>query len=289
MIGVRSAFFELISVIRGTVKFGDGSAIEIKQCDTIVFVGKGGEHHKLTGVYFIPRVKANLVSLGRLDEAGCHISIERGLLKIRDDRRRLVTQVRCMVNRLYILELEIEQPISLSARTEEVSWRWNARYGHLNFPALQKLHKEEMMHDFPAIEGVNKLCDGCLIGKQRRTPFLSQASYRVGEPLELVHDDICGPIKLATLGGMTLFLLLVDDKSHFMWLILLQVKSEAAETIKRIQAQAEVECGKKNAGEFTSASFSKYCDELGMQRQLTAPYSPYRMGWWNAKIRPSSR
>ena len=44
-----------------------------------------------------------------------------------------------MTNRLYILELEIEQPVSLSARTEEVFWRWHARYGHLNFPALEKL------------------------------------------------------------------------------------------------------------------------------------------------------
>ena len=37
---------------------------------TILFVGKGGEHRKLTGVYFISRLKANLVSLGQLDEAG---------------------------------------------------------------------------------------------------------------------------------------------------------------------------------------------------------------------------
>ena len=116
-------------------------------------------------MYFISRVKANLVSLGQLDKASCHISIECRLLKIGDDRRQLLTQVRCMENRLYILELEIEQPISLSARTEEVAWRWHARYGHLNFPALQKLHKEEMVHGLPAIEGVNRLCDGCLIGK----------------------------------------------------------------------------------------------------------------------------
>ena len=60
-----------------------------------------------------------------------------------------------------------------------------------------------------------------------------------------MHGDICGPIKPATSGGKTLFLLLVDDKSRFMWLILLQAKSEAAEVIKRIQAQAEGECGKK--------------------------------------------
>ena len=68
----------------------------------------------------------------------------------------------------------------------------------------------------PTIEGVNKLCDGCLIGKQRRTPFPSQASYHVGEPLELVHGDICGSIKSVTPGGKTLFLL-VNDKNRFMW------------------------------------------------------------------------
>ena len=70
---------------------------------------------------------------------------------------------------------------------------------------------------------------------QRRTPFQSQASYHTGELLELVHGDICGTIKLATPGGKTLFLLLVDDKSCFMWLVLLQAKSEAAEAIKRIK------------------------------------------------------
>ena len=102
-----------------------------------------------------------------------------------------------------------------------------------------------MVHGLPTIKGVNKLCDRCLIDKQRRTPFPSQASYHSGEPLELVHDDICGPIKPATPGGKTLFLLLVDDKSRFMWLILLQVKSEAAEAVKRIQARAEAECEKK--------------------------------------------
>ena len=116
MIGPKFVFFELDSGIRGTIKFSDGSVVEIKGHDTIKFVGKGGKHHKLTGVYFIPRLKANIVSLGQLDKAGCHISIKRGLLRIRDDRRWLLTQVQCTTNRLYILELEIEQPVNLSAR-----------------------------------------------------------------------------------------------------------------------------------------------------------------------------
>ena len=86
MTGARSAFSELDSGICGTVKFGDGSVVEIEGRDTFLFISKGGEHRKLTDVYFISRLKAHLVSLGQLDEAACFISIERGLLKICDDR-----------------------------------------------------------------------------------------------------------------------------------------------------------------------------------------------------------
>ena len=86
MTGARSAFSELDSGIRGMVKFGDGSVVKIEGRGTILFVSKGGEHRKLTDVYFIPRLKANLVSLGQLDETGCFISIERGLLKICDNQ-----------------------------------------------------------------------------------------------------------------------------------------------------------------------------------------------------------
>lgn len=120
MTRAKSTFSELDSRIRGMVKFDDGSVVEIEGRDTILFVGKGGKHHMLTGVYFIPRLKANIVSLGLLDEAGYHISIKRGLLRIRDDRRRLLTQVRCTANCLYILELEIEQSVSLSARYQRM-------------------------------------------------------------------------------------------------------------------------------------------------------------------------
>ena len=127
MTGARSAFSKIDLGIRGIVKFSNGFVIEIKGCGTILFVGKRGEHHKMTSVYFIPRLKANLVSLGQLNETVYHTSIERGLLKICDDRWWLLTQVRCTINHLYILESEIEQPVSLSAKTKEVSWRLHGK------------------------------------------------------------------------------------------------------------------------------------------------------------------
>jgi hypothetical protein len=77
------------------------------------------------------------------------------------------------------------------------------------------------------------------------------------------------------------FLLLVDDYSPFMWTALLPTNDCTGAAIKRIQAAAELESGQKlrilrthRGGEFIAASLSTYCIELGVRRELTAPYSP---------------
>jgi hypothetical protein len=63
--------------------------------------------------------------------------------------------------------------------------------------------------------------------------------------LDLVHDDLCGPVSPATPGGKRYFLLLVDDLSRYMWLCLLSSKDEAPPVIKQFQMAVEVETGKK--------------------------------------------
>jgi len=138
-----------------------------------------------------------------------------------------------------------------------------------------------MVRGLPQIEHAGELCDSCLAGKQRRLSFPKKANYRAGDTLELVHGDLCGPITPATHGGRRYFLLLVDDCSRFMWLHLLSSKDEAPAAIKEFQAQVETETGKKLrvlrtdcGGEFTSIEFGIYCAGHGVERHLTAPYSP---------------
>ena len=67
MSGSRDAFVNIDSGIRGSVRFGDGSEVEIEGAGTVLFEGKTGEHLPLMGVYFIPRLTTNIVSLGQLD------------------------------------------------------------------------------------------------------------------------------------------------------------------------------------------------------------------------------
>ena len=131
------------------------------------------------------------------------------------------------------------------ARVDDTAWRWHDRFGHLNFDALRKLASSGMVRGLPSISHVDQICDGCLIGKQRRSPFPQEARYRANDRLELVHGDLCGPIAPATHGGKRYFLLFVDDMSRYMWLILLRSKDEAVDAIKRFQAGVEVETGRK--------------------------------------------
>jgi hypothetical protein len=91
MSGARSSFSEINFRVRGSVKFGDGSIVKIEGRGTILFLGKGDEHRWLTEVYYIPQLRANIVSLGQLEEGGCRIYIELRFLNICDENRCVLT------------------------------------------------------------------------------------------------------------------------------------------------------------------------------------------------------
>ena len=70
-----------------------------------------------------------------------------------------------------------------------------------------------------------------------------------------------------------------------MWTMLLQEKSEAFEKFKNFKklVEQETKCKIKTfrsdrGGEFCSKEFHMYCDENGIKRHLTAPYSPQQNG-----------
>jgi hypothetical protein len=94
-------------MIRGTVKFGDGSEVAIEGSGTVLFEAKTSEHLPLTWVYYILRLTTNIISLGQLDEGGCDIHVCHGILQIRDGKGRLIVQVQCLANHIYLLRVKI--------------------------------------------------------------------------------------------------------------------------------------------------------------------------------------
>jgi hypothetical protein len=80
MTGCIGHFADLDCNVRGFIKFGDKSTVEICGIGSIVFVGKTDEHKLLPGVYYIPALRNSIISLGQLDEGGLRVEIDRGVL-----------------------------------------------------------------------------------------------------------------------------------------------------------------------------------------------------------------
>ncbi|KAE8689063.1 hypothetical protein F3Y22_tig00110944pilonHSYRG00016 [Hibiscus syriacus] len=261
MPGCIRKFAEIDTTIKRSVKFGDGSAVEIQGRGSILFKCFIGEHRVLTNVYYIPKLKSNIISLGQLEENGCKVVIEGGVMSIYDISQRVLEKVNRSRSRLYVFNIVPALPECLLARSKEDAWHWYARYGHVNFHALKLLSQKQMVRGLPIIEHEDRICDGCLIGKQHRNPFPAVVKFRAESPLELWHGDLCGPITPATHGGKTF------------------------EAFKKIKASAEMEKNIKlkafridRGGEFTSNEFKTYYELLGIKRYLTAPYSPQQNG-----------
>jgi hypothetical protein len=172
---------------------------------------------------------------GQLEEKGFKYVGENGRLCVYDQERILLISAPRVGNRLYLANFGLGSPVCLQAQTVDKSWRWHTRFGHLNFRALSDLNAKNMVAGLPTVTRVEKVCDGCALGKQHRVPFPQMSSYRVEKVLELVHADLCGHSTPKSFGGASYFLLVVDDYSRYMWVELLKSKDQALECFKKIK------------------------------------------------------
>jgi hypothetical protein len=270
MTGRADSFSLLDHAVQGTVRFGDGSVVPIEGRGIVTFLNKIGEKIKLANVLYIPQLKS-IISLGQLDERGCIVQIQAGVLRVWDHRQRLLIKIRRGTSRLYVMQINVFRGVCLGVRHDEgEDERWHARYGHIGYDALCLLSRQDMVTGLPAIEEKQD-CDTCIITKQRQASFPAKVNYRADAPLDLVHGDLCGPITPATSAGRHFFLLLVDDITRYMWLTLLSVKGDAVSAIKAVKAAAELEVGQPlrvlrtdNGGEFTMKEFTQYCSNEGV-------------------------
>lgn len=100
------------------------------------------------------------------------------------------------------------------AVTENESYLWHCRFGHLSFKGLRNLHYKRMVSGLPSLKTPTKLYTACLVGKQHRESIPKKSLWRASQKLELVHADICGPIKPASNSNKRYFLSFIDDFSR---------------------------------------------------------------------------
>lgn len=165
------------------------------------------------------------------------------------------------------------------------SSKWQARLGHVGLENLKTMVNKNLVIGMPRFYIEKETCASCLRGKQVRRSFPQASSYRATSLLKLIHGDLCRLITPSTAGRNRYVFVLIDDHSRYMWTILMEEKSQAFSKFKRFKAVFEQESGTTiktfrtdRGGEFTSQKFQDFCNETGIKRHLTAPYSPQQNG-----------
>nr|GEW42361.1 retrovirus-related Pol polyprotein from transposon TNT 1-94 [Tanacetum cinerariifolium] len=78
----------------------------------------------------------------------------------------------------------------------------------------------------------DQLCSSCELSKAKRSSFKSKATPSLKGMLNLLHMDLCGPMRVASINGKKYILVIVDDYSRYTWTLFLHSKDETPKVLK---------------------------------------------------------
>src|SRR5882762_7004511 len=259
---------------------------------------------KLQSTCYMPNSTPTLISVPRLDEAGCYTLFGNGrcvTFENRDSGKLLhdaLTKGKVILtgtkgtDRLYHLDKpRRSKESSYSVTRSPMSKLEQLHYslGHLNYYAIKAMVKKGL------IKGVTlskkelsitpPMCAACAKGKATRASFPASKSGHADKVLGLVHSDLWGPAPVQTITGTRYVITFTDDKSRWTWVAFLKRKSEAFTAFKEWLQYVEKHTGLKllvfrtdNGGEFLSEEWKKFLKDRGIRHETTSPDTPEQNG-----------
>ncbi|KAJ9557345.1 hypothetical protein OSB04_011959 [Centaurea solstitialis] len=191
---------------------------------------------------------------------------------------------------LYVVDFPVidsSTPVCLfSKATKGESWLWHRRFSHQNFSDISKLANGGLVKGLPKLTfDRDSLCPACQMGKMKRSSQKSKTESSCQSPLEMIHMDLCGPMRIQSISGKKYILVMVDEYSRYTWLEFLRMKSEAPELIikfiKRIQVLLQLPVRKirsDNGTEFKNATLDAYLTSVGISHNFSGAYTPQQNG-----------
>ncbi|KAL6312259.1 hypothetical protein AAG906_022015 [Vitis piasezkii] len=144
-----------------------------------------------------------------------------------------------IVNKSEVSRVRIGNGQYIEVKGKETVAIKGSRMGHFHYSALDYMQKNDLVRGMTYNRGAATVCGVCQLGKQARLSFPVNKVWRAVEKLQLIHTNVCGPMRTASLSG---------------------------NRVKVISSD--------NGTEYTTDKFVKFCEAAGIEHQLTATYSP---------------
>ncbi|GBL72937.1 hypothetical protein AVEN_128120-1 [Araneus ventricosus] len=201
---------------------------------------------------YVPSLSCNLLSVAKLTDLGFTVQFN-GLsadivnpvkdIKLKADH----------VGDLYFLHTKEKKDNTASTVSTSMDTpstcdfqKWHARLGHLNkidmINAIKNCSFEGLKCSNIDISYFD--CEICIKGKLTKSPFKNVYS-RSNAKLKILHTDLCGPMKVKSMGNARYFITFIDDKTGWTEVRFLKNKSEAWEKFKEVKNLLEWQSGCK--------------------------------------------
>ncbi|GJV42777.1 retrovirus-related pol polyprotein from transposon TNT 1-94 [Tanacetum coccineum] len=170
-------------------------------------------------VYYAEGLGHNLFFVGQFCDSNLEVAFRQHTCFIRNlEGVDLLTG--SLGNNLYTLSLGdmmASSPICLLSKASKTkSWLWHRRLSHLNFGAINHLARHGLVRGLPKLKfEKDHLCSACAMGKSKKKPHKPKSEDTNQEKLYLLHMDLCGPMRVASVNGKKYILVIVDDYSRF--------------------------------------------------------------------------
>ncbi|GJV05456.1 retrovirus-related pol polyprotein from transposon TNT 1-94 [Tanacetum coccineum] len=111
----------------------------------------------------------------------------------------------------------------MTRATSTKSWLWHQRLSHLNFDTINDLARNDLVTGLPKFKYYKEhLYPSCEQGKSKRASHPPKPVSNSKQRLHLLHMDLCGPMRIASINGKLYVLVIVDDYSCYTWNQVLQ-------------------------------------------------------------------
>jgi hypothetical protein len=230
----REWFTTYESIIPRKVYMGDDTILEAIGKGSIKATMQVGGRVLFTTmiqVLHIPKMKNSLIFVTKLILEGLKVEFDKDGCKVNNAHGIVVAEARREKN-LYFLNVNVRKESAHGAKSSnEGVMLWHQRLGYFNMASLTKL--EKMVHGMNLKEvPLHHVCEASIEDKQQRTSFLKDEAIRASNLLELVHSDVCEPMKTTSRGGARYFVTFIDDFSKKTHVYLLKAKGEVFDKFK---------------------------------------------------------
>ncbi|KAI3729977.1 hypothetical protein L6452_18650 [Arctium lappa] len=284
MTGNKSLLSNFKEQSGGRVRFGNRDTSPILGYDDLV---QG--NITIKRVSYVEGLNFNLFSIGQFCDKNLGVNFKSKRVAVKDDSGKELLIGRRRSN-LYTIDFSTPKFPSktclLSKASVQEGWLWHRRLAHLNFKYIDRLAKNDSVRGLPTLRfQTDKLCRDCEKGKMKKVAHKPKPDFCTKDILEILHVDLCGPMKAKSIGKKRYVLVVVDDYSRYTWVRFLKSKDETPEIlitlIKTTQTnkQKPVKIVRSDNGtEFKNNILQAFYNEHGIQQQFSAARTPQQNG-----------